>query len=185
MFDTLIDRKDGQISGSAKTSVSKHRLQATQDPGRAIRRAENPVHEPGTRQVQALLGNRLALVVEQGSLVAQAHRADKRVYAITPAGRSTLEEWVAAPSEATRLRDDFFLKLAFAHTAGLNSANDPAVLIDRQRRHCLQTLRELNDLSARAEAEGNRTATLLAEGAILHLQADLTWLDLLDDHYKP
>jgi DNA-binding PadR family transcriptional regulator len=120
----------------------------------------------------------------EGSLVAQSHRADKRVYSITPAGLTALEQWVAAPSEAPRLRDDFFLKLAFAHTAGLNSANDPAVLIDRQRRHCLRTLRELNDLSARAEAAGNRSAVLLAEGAILHLQADLTWLDLLDASFK-
>ena len=116
----------------------------------------------------------------RGSHVAQAHRADKRVYELTPAGRAALEEWIAEPAEGPRLKDAFFLKLVLAQTAGLNSAHDPATLIDRQRRRYLQSLRELNDLAARADAEGNAMASLLVEGAILHLQADLEWLDLCE-----
>lgn len=114
----------------------------------------------------------------EGNHVAQAHRADKRVYALTPAGQRALEEWIAAPAEGPRLKDEFFLKLILAQTAGLNSANDPTVLIERQRRRYLQELRELNDLAAQAHNSGNRTAALLVEGAILHLKADLEWLDL-------
>ena len=38
----------------------------------------------------------------------------KRVYALTDAGRAALDEWVAAPTPGPRLRDEFFLKLVLA-----------------------------------------------------------------------
>ncbi len=98
----------------------------------------------------------------------------KRVYELTDAGRAALEAWVAAPASATRLRDEFFLKLVLA---GLSGIADPAALIDRQRRECLEGLRALGDLAV----DGNEIASLLAEGAALHLEADLKWLDLCEE----
>jgi DNA-binding PadR family transcriptional regulator len=112
--------------------------------------------------------------------VEQAHRPDKKVYELTPAGQAALEEWIDAPAEGPRLRDDFFLKVVLAEKAGLDSGHDPALLIDRQRRRYLQELRDLHEIAARADASGNTTAALLAEGAMLHLQADLKWLDLCE-----
>ena len=38
----------------------------------------------------------------------------KRVYELTEAGREALMRWVTAPTPATRLRDEFFLKLVLA-----------------------------------------------------------------------
>ena len=46
--------------------------------------------------------------------VEQAHRPDKKVYELTDAGRAALEEWIDAPAEGPRLRDDFFLKVVLA-----------------------------------------------------------------------
>jgi DNA-binding PadR family transcriptional regulator len=112
--------------------------------------------------------------------VAQAHRPDKRVYELTPDGRAELEAWIDAPVEGPSLKDEFFMKLVLAQTAGLNSAHDPISLIDRQRRRYFQTLRDLNEAARRADEEGNQTAALLVEGAILHLKADLEWLDLCE-----
>ncbi len=50
-------------------------------------------------------------------------------------------------------------------------------LIARQRGAYLQALRELDDVAAQA---GDSTAALLVEGAALHLEADLKWLDLCE-----
>jgi DNA-binding PadR family transcriptional regulator len=97
----------------------------------------------------------------------------KRVYELTPSGRGALEAWVATPSAATRLRDEFFLKLVLAGQAGVA---DPRVLIDQQRRECLHALRGLADLAS----NGNAVGSLLADGAALHLEADLKWLDLCE-----
>src|SRR3954470_2845523 len=60
--------------------------------------------------------------------VAQAGRPDKRVYRLTEAGRRALEEWLGTASAPTRLRDDFFMKLVFAHAIGIA---DPRELIAR------------------------------------------------------
>ena len=60
-------------------------------------------------------------------------------------------------------------------SAGLG---DPRTLIDGQRREYLQSLRDLDALLA-ANGKG-LAAELLVEGAVLHLKADLEWLDLIE-----
>ena len=104
--------------------------------------------------------------------VVQASRPDKRVYRLTDAGRAALGEWLGAPSAPTRLRDDFFMKLVFAREIGLA---DPAELIARQRALYLGALRDLEHVLADGDADA--TTSLVVEGAALHLEADLKWLD--------
>jgi DNA-binding PadR family transcriptional regulator len=108
--------------------------------------------------------------------VAQRGRPDKRVYRLTGAGRQALEEWLGAPSAPTRLRDDFFMKLVFAQSLGLA---DPAALIARQREAYLRSLGELERVLADGTADG--TTALVVEGAALHLEADLKWLDRCEE----
>ena len=100
----------------------------------------------------------------------EAHEGgrDRRVYRLTDAGRRALEEWVGP----TRLRDDFFMKLVFAREIGLA---DPAELIGRQRALYLGALRDLENVLADGDADA--TTSLVVEGAALHLEADLKWLD--------
>jgi DNA-binding PadR family transcriptional regulator len=104
--------------------------------------------------------------------VIQTARPNKRVYELTPAGRDAVAAWVDEPSDAPRVRDDFFYKLALGPLAG---GTDRLGLINRQRRHYLGLMRGLSRL-AEATAESNKIARLLIEGAMMHLQADLDWL---------
>jgi DNA-binding PadR family transcriptional regulator len=104
--------------------------------------------------------------------VAQNGRPNKRVYRLTEAGRLELGGWVADATPPARLRDDFFVKLVLARAAGIA---DPLELIDRQRSAYLQALRELDDV-----ATDDEVSALLVEGAALHLEADLKWLDLCE-----
>ena len=108
--------------------------------------------------------------------VAQRGRPDKRVYRLTEAGDRALREWLGAPSAPTRLRDDFFMKLVFAQSLGLA---DPAELIARQRAAYLRSLGELERVLADGGADG--TTALVVEGAALHLEADLKWLDRCEE----
>jgi DNA-binding PadR family transcriptional regulator len=117
-----------------------------------------------------------------GDDVAQNGRPNKRVYALTDEGRDVLAEWIAEPAPGTKLRDDFFVKLVLA---GLTGVADPRALIERQRREYLQSLRDLDRLAAERGGAGDTAVDLLIEGAALHLQADLTWLDLCDQRLIP
>jgi DNA-binding PadR family transcriptional regulator len=116
--------------------------------------------------------------LERDGLVAsqdvfQATRPNKRVYELTPAGREALAAWIDEPSEGPRIRDDFFMKLVLSPFAG---ETDQMALINRQRRHYLNLMRGLSKLASTTDKD-SRISRLLIEGAMLHLQADLDWLE--------
>jgi DNA-binding PadR family transcriptional regulator len=116
----------------------------------------------------------LARLERDGLVAAADEREDargKRTYALTNAGRREAEGWIRRPTTGARLRDDFFMKLTLALATGLT---EPLALIEAQRGAALQALR---DLDAMAAGDGGLEASLLLEGAALHLEADLRWLD--------
>ena len=120
----------------------------------------------------------LARLERDGLVVGESVAGDsrgKRVYALTEAGRAELERWIETPVPGTRLKDEFFMKLVVVASARLA---DPATVIEGQRREYLQSLRDLDGLLA-ANGKGV-AAELLVEGAVLHLKADLEWLDLVE-----
>jgi DNA-binding PadR family transcriptional regulator len=120
----------------------------------------------------------LARLERDGLVVGRGVAGDsrrKRVYELTESGRAALERWIETPVPGARLKDEFFMKFAVIAAAGLA---EPKTVLDRQRREYLQSLRDLDALLA-ANGKGP-TAELLVEGAILHLKADLEWLDLIE-----
>jgi DNA-binding PadR family transcriptional regulator len=128
---------------------------------------------PNIGQIYVTLGRLEKDGLVRGEDVTQSNRPNKRVYELTPAGRDAVAEWLDAPSDGPRLRSEFFVKLALVPLTG---AADRMTLINRQRRHCLNLMRGLSD-PGHPEGRGNPVASLLVEGARLHLQADLEWLE--------
>jgi DNA-binding PadR family transcriptional regulator len=125
---------------------------------------------PNIGQIYVTLGRLEKDGLVRGQDVTQSNRPNKRVYDLTPAGREAVAEWLDAPTDGPRLRSDFFVKLALAPLAG---AADRMTLINR---HCLNLMRGLTE-PGHPEERDNAVATLLVEGARLHLQADLEWLE--------
>lgn len=128
--------------------------------------------EPNIGQIYVTLGR-----LEKGGLVrsqevVQEGRPDKRVYEITEAGVRELTGWITSPTEGPRVRDEFFMKLVLAPGTALT---DRLTLINDHRRHCLTLIRGLNRLAL--QERDNPVSQLLIEGAVLHLQADLDWLE--------
>jgi hypothetical protein len=97
------------------------------------------------------------------------------VYRLTGGGRATLEEWVNRPVSGMRMKSEFLMKLVAVVAARLA---EPDRLIEDQRHEYLQSLRDLDGL-LQAGRHGP-TGQLLVEGSILHLRADLEWLDLIE-----
>ncbi|MGW0733043.1 PadR family transcriptional regulator [Streptomyces sp. NPDC002851] len=129
--------------------------------------------QPNVGQIYVTLGRLEKSGLIEGEDVAQSSRPNKKVYRLTDAGREALQVWFEETSVESRVRDDFFMKLALAPRTGLA---DQITLINKQRRQYLNTMRNLSKLAA-AENRDNPIANLLVEGAILHLQADLDWLE--------
>ncbi len=131
-------------------------------------------------QIYTTLGRleRDGLVRDQ--TVEQEKRPAKRVYELTDAGRETLQEWFARPLSGPRIKDNFYLKLMSARMTNIVT---PGEIIETQRREYLQTLHDLNAMLVQADATGEKTTELLIQGAILHLKADLEWLDLCEETF--
>lgn len=123
-------------------------------------------------QIYTTLGRLERDELVSDSVVEQTDRPDKRVYQLTAKGRAALEEWIIEPVSGASWKDEFFTKLVLARTQNIAA---PAALIARQRQEYLQTLRHLSQLAA--QQRHNLVAALMIEGAILHLEADLKWLD--------
>ena len=109
--------------------------------------------------------------------VEQEKRPSRNVYQITDAGRQVLEEWFSAPATGPRLRDDFFVKLVLAKSSG---TADPIELIRHQVLEYFQTLSDLETLGQQSEDGDGRMRQLLVEGAALHIQADIRWMELCE-----
>lgn len=133
-------------------------------------------------QIYTTLGRLERDALIRGDRVEQDGRPNKRVYELTDEGRRVLADWLAEPAPGTRLKDEFFMKLVLA---GLTGVADPKTLIERQRREYLQSLRDLDQLASERRGNGDPATELLIEGAALHLQADLEWLDLCDQRLIP
>ncbi|GBD45398.1 hypothetical protein HRbin41_00199 [bacterium HR41] len=112
-----------------------------------------------------------------GADVEQSERPNKRVYELTPSGEEELRTWSQSPSPPTYFRNEFFLKLV---AVGLSGIGDVGTLIGRQRRECLQALRDAEEL-LRSDRASDPAVALAAEALQLHLEADLEWLERCEE----
>jgi DNA-binding PadR family transcriptional regulator len=116
----------------------------------------------------------------ESEVVTQELLPDRKVYSITESGREELAHWLAEPADDTiRVKDEFFVKLLVHQLVGSNGA---LALLWKQRQVNMRTLAQLTSLLSDPALDG--ATKLLIEGAILHVEADLKWLDLCEERLK-
>jgi DNA-binding PadR family transcriptional regulator len=99
---------------------------------------------------------------------------ERKVYAITEAGKSAFEEWLNTPeTPAAHLQPVLYSKVVVA----LLTRRDPTRFLDAQRATHLQRMRELTKM----KRSGDLSDKLLADYALFHLEADLRWIDVAAD----
>jgi DNA-binding PadR family transcriptional regulator len=96
-------------------------------------------------------------------------------YRLTGEGRKALETWLTEPElEPQQLREAIYLKLLLAARV---ANGDLSALLARQRRVYLQRLKDLAVVEEEARSQGRDDLALLYQGALLHTEADLKWVD--------
>ena len=116
------------------------------------------------------------LVVRQVAFVDKA--AGRTAYDLTQDGRAELECWYRKPlSHDYRLRDAFYAKLMLSLFSGPVPPNE---VLQIQRRELLSEMHELTRMRAEADPVSQLPWLLLLENAIMHLEADLRWLDMCE-----
>ena len=116
-------------------------------------------------------------LVKRTSDLGEGDEPARRVYAVTEPGRQALAEWFAEGVTPEHQHDEFFVKLM----VGLVSSEaDPARLIQTQRAHLYQQLHAATAQRDRYDPKTEMAQILLLDKAIMHLEADLRWLDVTE-----
>ncbi len=96
---------------------------------------------------------------------------ERKLFAITRRGVAELERWLSGAEPAhPYLQNVLFMKVVLA----LSSGRDAQAVLDAQRDRHLADMRALT----RAKSDIDVMATLRADFALFHLEADLRWIDL-------
>ena len=109
--------------------------------------------------------------------IAQDGGPEKKIYAITETGLKALREWFAQPIKAAHQRDEFFLKLMLSL---VTAEFDPLQVIYTQRASLYRELHKLTNRRSKANPKVELAHILLLDQAIMHLEADLRWLDMVE-----
>ncbi|MDX1994690.1 MAG: PadR family transcriptional regulator [bacterium] len=103
---------------------------------------------------------------------------DRKVYSITAAGRDELESWYLTPEVRDyRLGDTFYIKLVLSLLGG---PVPPEQVLSAQRRELFQQLHQVTEMVRQPEARTQLPWLLLLESAIMHLEADLRWIEMCE-----
>jgi DNA-binding PadR family transcriptional regulator len=109
--------------------------------------------------------------------VTQNGGPEKRVYSITDSGRAALVEWFSTDIERTHQRDEFFIKLMLSLVSG--EAN-PRVLLQNQRNQLYKEMHARTTQRSGLDPKTELARILLLDKAIMHLEADLRWIDMIE-----
>jgi len=116
-------------------------------------------------------------LVERTSDLGEGDEPSRRIYAITKQGEGVLQDWFANGVTPEHQRDEFFIKLMVGLASG---KADPWRLIQTQRAYLYQELHAATSLRDSFDPHLEIAQILLVDKAIMHLEADLRWLDIVE-----
>ncbi len=120
-------------------------------------------------------------LVRRSSDLGEGEEPGRRIYAITPEGEGALREWFSSSVTPDHQRDEFFIKLM---TGLVSGEADPTQLIQAQRAQLYQELHAATTQRDGYDPQAEMAQILLLDKAIMHLEADLRWLDITESRLE-
>ena len=120
--------------------------------------------------------------LEDSGLVAEAAiekdgGPEKRIYIITPKGRDELQAWFDEAVLSDHLHDEFYVKLMLTLSGGDQLTRR---VIQVQRSALYRELHRVTEQRQRADPKVGLAHILLLDKTVMHLEADLRWLDMVE-----
>lgn len=115
--------------------------------------------------------------VVQSETVSSAEAPDRKLYTVTPSGRTDLHQWFMSPVEGVESgRDELFAKVVLALTGGV----DVDAVIQVQRKSQLRRIGLLTEFKEQCDPEVELTAVLQFDLSIMKSEAVIRWLDMAE-----
>jgi DNA-binding PadR family transcriptional regulator len=102
---------------------------------------------------------------------------EKRVFSITALGRHELERWFGKNEPPEHQRDETYLKMVLSLATGLV---DSRKIIFQERAMLYRELHQATARRSEVDPERELSLILLLDKTVMHLEADLRWLDMLE-----
>ena len=115
------------------------------------------------------------LILEEGT--DQQGGPEKLIYTITDKGKKELSSWLNDPVISKHGRDEFYLKVMISLATG---EADPYKLIYNQRISLYRELHTAQERREKTNPDKELAHILLLERTIMHMEADLHWLDMIE-----
>ncbi len=116
-------------------------------------------------------------LVETTSDLGEGNEPSRRIYAITSLGSNALRDWFSSGVPTEHQRDEFYVKLMIGLASG---EADPEKIIQNQRSFLYQELHEATSQRDNFNPQVELAQILLLDKAIMHIEADLRWLDMIE-----
>jgi DNA-binding PadR family transcriptional regulator len=116
-------------------------------------------------------------LVQTKSDLGEGREPERRIYAITRDGRDALKGWFDDSVPTEHQRDEFFVKLMIGLVSG---EADPARIIQTQRSRLYQEMHDATTQRDGYDPLAEMAQILLTDKNIMHLEADLRWLDMIE-----
>ncbi|AZI59188.1 PadR family transcriptional regulator [Nakamurella antarctica] len=150
-------------------------LEASPSHGYDLKRAHDEVFRGERPLAYGQVYSTLARLLKNGLVTVEGvepgEGPERKRYAITDAGVTDVQSWLRTPeSPKEYLQNTLYTKVVLA----LMSSRSAAELLDAQRAEHLKAMREFN----RRKQSGDLADQLICDHALLHLEADLRWLEL-------
>ncbi len=105
------------------------------------------------------------------------NRSERQVFTITSAGLDELKRWFESDDRPSPVQDTFYLKLMVARELPFV---ETARLINTQRTSLYRELHRITRQRGTLHPGTDLARILLMDKAIMHLEADLRWLDMIE-----
>lgn len=107
---------------------------------------------------------------------------ERKLYKITTEGKKELENWLLEPVPYHSTKEDFHFKWSCARKSDFEQEKK---MLDQQKAMIMKDVMELTKFKTEFLLQGDENRYLLITGTLLHLEADLNWINQVENRNRP
>ncbi|MFJ7887500.1 PadR family transcriptional regulator [Lysinibacillus xylanilyticus] len=107
---------------------------------------------------------------------------ERKLYEITTEGKKELENWLLEPVPYHSTKEDFHFKWSCARKIDFEQEKK---MLDQQKAMIMKDVMELTKFKMEFLLQGDENRYLLITGTLLHLEADLNWINQVENRNRP
>lgn len=106
---------------------------------------------------------------------------ERKLFELKPKGKDELEKWLLEPVPYYTTKEDFFFKWSCARKIHFVQEKQ---MLEQQKAVIIKEVMELTKLKTKLLLQGDENKYLLITGMLLHLEADLNWINQVENRNR-